>query len=32
MTATAMAENFTTSMNVAFDNWKPKKKYDMVSV
>ena len=32
MTANAMAENFISSMNGAFDNWKPKKKYDMVKV
>ena len=32
MTATAMGENFISSMNGAFENWKPKKKYDMVSV
>ena len=28
----AMADNFISSMNTAFENWKPKKKYDMVSI
>ena len=32
MTAVAMGENFIKSMNSAFENWKPRKKYDMVSV
>ena len=32
MTATAMADNFIKSMNTAFDNWKPREKYKMVSV
>ena len=32
MTAVAMADNFISSMNGAFDKWKPKKKYDMVSI
>ena len=32
MTAVAMADNFISSMNTAFENWKPKKKYDMVSI
>ena len=32
MTAVAMGENFIKSMNGAFENWKPRKKYDMVSV
>jgi len=32
MTAVAMADNFISSMNGAFENWKPKKKYDMVSI
>ena len=32
MTAVAMADNFIGSMNTAFKNWKPKKKYDMVSI
>ena len=32
MTAVAMADNFISSMNTAFDNWKPREKYNMVSV
>ena len=32
MTANAMANNFIKSMNGAFDKWKPRKKYDMVSI
>ena len=32
MTAVAMADNFINSMNTALENWKPKKKYDMVSI
>ena len=32
MTAVAMGDNFISSMNGAFENWKPRKKYDMVSI
>ena len=32
MTATAMADNFIKSMNTAFDNWKPRERYNMVSI
>ena len=32
MTATVMGENFIKSMNVAFENWKPKKRYTLGKV
>ena len=32
MTANAMGENFITSMNTAFEKWKPRKKYTMEKV
>ncbi len=32
MTATVMGENFIKSMNGAFDNWKPKKRYTLEKV
>ncbi len=32
MTASAMGENFIKSMNGAFDNWKPKKRYTLEKV
>ena len=32
MTAPEMGQNFIDSMNGAFENWKPKKRYTMVSV
>ena len=31
-TATNMGQNFIDSMNGAFDNWKPKKRYTMETV
>ena len=32
MTAPKMGQNFIDSMNGAFENWKPQKRYTMVSV
>ncbi len=32
MTAIEMGQNFINSMNGAFENWKPRKTYEMVKV
>jgi len=32
MTATEMGQNFINSMNGAFENWKPRKPYEMIKV